>query len=220
VKDLDWTRADSWDAMFRKGDKPWDLEGPSRTLVLLEAQARGPGRRSGRALIPGCGEGNDALEFAGLGYSVTAADWSGQALRQLAQRAKGLQLEIATLEGDFFALKLAPASFDLWVEHTFFCAIDPSRRAEYVRTAAAALKPGADLLGNFFVSREPLTRLSLSDDGRGPPFLTHEPELRSHFERDFEILSLEPTPEPHPERKPGIEWAAHFRRKPLTSPRA
>ena len=81
--------------------------------------------------------------------------------------------------GDFFA-PAAGAVFDGLFEHTCFCAIDPARRADYVRSAAAAIKPGGRLLAVFFTDPE--------NDGAGPPFGCTREELDALFGRDFRLL--------------------------------
>jgi SAM-dependent methyltransferase len=214
MSDGAWKKASGWEQRFRDGDTPWDLEAPSETLVGLEAGLRAVGVKPGRALVPGCGVGNDALFFARRGYSVTAADWSATALARLAERALAERLSLDLRQGDFFqAFAGERAGLDLWVEHTFFCAIDPSDRPRYVESASRLLRPGGHLIANFFVSPERLENQSLGDGGEGPPFRIWERELRELFSPSFEWLSLAPTVRPHPERRPGMEWAACLRRK-------
>ncbi len=68
--------------------------------------------------------------------------------------------------------------YDIFLEYTFFCAIDPALRAEYAKAAQRLLKRGGFLVGLFF----PL-------DGRsgGPPFAVEQKEITSLFEEHFEV---------------------------------
>jgi SAM-dependent methyltransferase len=45
-----------------------------------------------RLLDLGCGTGLDAVRMAGLGYAVTASDWSAQMVRRTAERSRDAQL--------------------------------------------------------------------------------------------------------------------------------
>jgi SAM-dependent methyltransferase len=67
------------------------------------------------------------------------------------------------------------------LEHTFFSAIDPGRREEYVRTVRRLLKPGGLLIALFYAHGRP----------GGPPFTTSEEEVRALFREDFTIERLE-----------------------------
>ena len=105
---------------------------------------------------------------------------------------------------------------DFISEHTFFCAIDPSARPQYVERMEVWLKPGGYLLGNFFVLSErdagSLPGLSLTSTGEGPPFATTVSELRRLFASGFEEISLRPATTSEPDRRPGMEWIGIFRR--------
>ena len=92
-------------------------------------------------------------------------------------------------------------AFDGVWEYTCFCAIDPKRRAEYVRVMGAILRPGGWLLACFF----PMRRRAA-----GPPFAVSEGEVRRLFTRGFR---LERAYRPRSVRlRQGQEWMALFRR--------
>ncbi len=81
------------------------------------------------------------------------------------------------------------------------CAIDPRRRAEYVRTMSAIVKPGGWLLACFF----PLRRRAA-----GPPFPVSEREVRRLFAPAFRIERAYP---PRSVRaRQGQEWMVLLRR--------
>ena len=80
--------------------------------------------------------------------------------------AEFIERDLFTLGGDY-----AYAFDGVW-EYTCFCAIDPRRRSEYVRTMREIVKPGGWLLACFFPMRR---------RGAGPPFPVSEREVRRLF---------------------------------------
>lgn len=79
---------------------------------------------------------------------------------------------------DFFDLD---AHFDLVIEQTFFCAIHPSRRADYAKKMSEILHPKGKLVGLLFDF--PLDA--------GPPFGGSADEYRGYFEPFFTIKLME-----------------------------
>lgn len=105
----------------------------------------------GRAFVPGCGYGHDALMLARLGFEVTAVDVSDLALSRLREAADTEHLAVRTMNVDFFQLPAAlSGAYDLVLEYTSYCAIDPARRREYVEVLISVLKPGGLLLALLF----------------------------------------------------------------------
>jgi SAM-dependent methyltransferase len=213
--------ADYWEQRFDSGDTPWELCAPSKVLFeALAAAYTGERPLEGvRVLLPGCGTGSDALELAKHGANILAVDWSTYACNKLQDRLASLQPDgemgnVAVLRGDFF--KVSPESVDLVCEHTFFCALNPAARPDYVSTVAAWLKPGGYLIGNFFVLSDKeanaLPELSLTKEGSGPPFATTVNEMHSLFSSHFTIVSLRPGSTGESNRRPGMEWVGIFRR--------
>src|SRR5690606_37268345 len=83
--------------------------------------------------------------------------------------------------GDLFAQIGQPPRFDLVVENTCFCAIEPARRDDYVTAVAESLRPGGSLVGLFYAHGTP----------GGPPFTTDAPELDRRIQRRHGIKALE-----------------------------
>jgi thiopurine S-methyltransferase len=117
-------------------------------------------------LVPGCGRGHEAALLERLGFDVVGLDFSGEGLRE-ARRLHGEDRPtLQWLQADLFdtaALAeagLPEASVDGVVEHTCFCAIDPSQREAYMQTVFRLLKPGGWLLALFWCHSRP----------GGPPF--------------------------------------------------
>lgn len=210
-----------WEERFLEGNTPWEVGAPSK--VLFEGLALlFQGRRSLTgltALSPGCGTGVDALALANAGAVVIAVDWSFYACARVRERLSAGELgveagEVRLRHGDFFSLPAEPV--DLVCEHTFFCAIDPQMRRDYVSVVHRWLKPGGHLVGNFFVlshdAAKQLPGLSLAKDRVGPPFATTVDELKNLLLRDFELVELRPANSGEQGRLPGMEWVGVFRK--------
>jgi methyl halide transferase len=90
--------------------------------------------------------------------------------------------------------------FDAVMEHTCFCAIDVSRRAEYVDTVFHALRPGGVLFGLFYAHGK---------EG-GPPFDTSEAEIHELFAPHFHLQRLQRAPDSF-EARAGKELEFVFR---------
>lgn len=217
----EWSTSAYWQGRFEQEDTPWQLDAVSTVLIeaLNELVSLGYILRGKRVLSAGCGRGLDALELARHGAHVLAVDWSERAVRDLRTQWESLRGGVdGTLEvvaGDFFALK--PEPLDLVLEHTFFCAVDPSLRSQYVLRMAEWVKPCGYIVGNFFVLSEEevvaLSNRSLSSHGDGPPFASTETELRGLFENSFSCNVLRPARSSAPDRRPGMEWVGLFQRK-------
>ncbi len=143
----DKSRRNFWQSRYREGNIPWDLGEPSRPVRWLVEHHFPP---TGKVLIPGCGRGHEALYLAERGYQVTAVDLVAEPLEYLRKAARKSSLEIEILQQDIF--ELAPRyndAFDVFLEQTFFCSIDPLLYVDYAVLAYRALKPGGQLLGVF-----------------------------------------------------------------------
>ena len=97
---------------------------------------------------------------------------------------------------DFFHLpERYNGTFDWMLEQTFFCAINPKRRSDYVEIASRVLKRRGMLAALFYETGE--------EDG--PPFNTSPEQVRKFFEPNFTIQHLEKT-QHSIERRRGKEW--------------
>lgn len=155
------TDAAAWDQRYREGRDGWELGAPAPPL---EAFLRHDPRRPlppGQVLVPGCGRGHEAALLAALGFSAIGLDLSGEAIRE-ARRLHGPERpELRWLQADLLdaaatrSAGLADGSLKGMVEHTCFCAIDPSRRADYLAAVTRLLAPGGWLLGLFWCHGRP-----------------------------------------------------------------
>jgi SAM-dependent methyltransferase len=166
-----------WDSIFREGSGGWEL---GRPTPPLEAWFLEHSPKDLRALVVGCGRGHEARLLARLGARVTAIDFAPTAIAE-ARAATDPALAVDYRQRDLFTLAGGPPEFDLVVEHTCFCAIDPARRDEYVDCVADVLRPGGALVGLFYAHGRP----------GGPPFTTSRDELLARFGRRFDVVRLE-----------------------------
>jgi SAM-dependent methyltransferase len=195
------TNAHAWQARYDSADTPWDLGEAAPALLAWLQQNPGEGRR---AIVPGCGRGHDALALAQAGWDVLAVDFAASAIEET--RAAGTRAGVAltTRQADLFELTPAEVgTFDLWFEHTCFCAIDPADRSRYAETAAALVRPGGQLIGVFYAHGKP----------GGPPYDTRPEAVREAFQSDFSFTALAVTPHSVPRRAGQELWGELVRKQ-------
>lgn len=180
---------DFWSPLYRAGDTRFDK---GRIAPPIARMAHDGDIPRGRVLVPGGGRGHDALALAQLGFAVTVVDIAPEACTAAAEaaRALGVRLEVRCEDALVDTLAARRGAFDAIIEHTFFCAIEPVRRPEYVDACAELLRPGGVLAGLFFVLGRP----------GGPPFDVTEQEIRGLFGARFALERLRPAPDSFPER--------------------
>ena len=127
-------------------------------------------------LIPGCGNSYEAAYLLRNGFTnITLIDISTVLCEKLSiEFAEYLQRGLQVICGDFFEHH---ALYDLIIEQTFFCALDPVLRNRYAANMHELLKPGGKLAGVLF---------NKSFEG-GPPFGGSETEYRELFQPFFII---------------------------------
>jgi SAM-dependent methyltransferase len=193
--------AQFWEGHYQAGNPRWDLGAPAPPFVDLLAEPEPPA--PGSMIVLGAGRGHDALLFARHGFEVTALDFAESAVRETRVAARKAGLAVATAQHDFFNLPTEyDSSFDYVLEHTFFSAIDPGRREEYVRIVHRLLKPDGRFIALFFAH------------GRhgGPPFTTSEDEVRTLFSPHFAIQRLD-VPVRSVKQRQGVELLVLLRPK-------
>ena len=176
-----------WEEKYLNGQMGWDMGVVSPPLSAYAAQLND---RDCSVLIPGCGNAYEALYLARSGFSdITVVDIATAPLRNLREKLESANLNhVRLLHANFFELQ---GRFDLMLEQTFFCAIDPVLRRQYVRKAAELLAPDGVLAGVLFATH-------FADEG--PPYGGTEPEYRSLFAKAFTIDTMTPCYNSHPKR--------------------
>ncbi len=167
---------DYWENRYATNDFGWDAGAITTPLKDYFDQLT---NKKLKILIPGAGNSYEFDYLIDKGFEkVFVLDFARQPLENINKRhgnAYGKQL----IEADFFEHK---GVYDLVVEQTFFCALDPQLRGDYVTKMTSLLKPGGKVVGLLF--QFPLTEA-------GPPFGGSKPEYLSLFEKDFTINVLE-----------------------------
>ena len=187
-----------WEAHYQSGDMPWEKGEPSPGLV--DFLAAHPELPRGTVCVPGCGTGHDARAWAKAGFEVSGFDLAPSAVRLAQEKTAAAGLTARFESADFLA-DTPPREFDWLFEHTLFCAIDPSRRDDYVEAVLRWIKPKGQLLAVHY----------MIPDVDGPPFGTTREEVRKRFSPSFELLE-EWVPRSYPNRT-GLEWMLWWRRK-------
>ena len=110
--------------------------------------------------------------------NVYVVDVSKTALQKFKSRVPNFP-ENQIINQDFFKIK---NSFDLIIEQTFFCAINPALRKSYAKQMHKLLYPKGKLVGVLF-------SVKLNDDK--PPFGGCIEEYKKYFHSNFNILTME-----------------------------
>jgi len=169
--------ADFWDEKYLSAQEPgWELNTHHPSLPHIVSNLK---LCKSRILVLGCGTGNDAAYFAGLGHIVTAVDFSAHALEKARQKYSRLS-SITWIQGDIFDSKLPVPndSYDIVFEHTCFCAISPEKRNELIQLWGKKLHDRGHFLGIFFNMWRT----------EHPPFGATEWEIRKRFGQKFTPL--------------------------------
>jgi SAM-dependent methyltransferase len=168
-------KTEFWSGRYQSKETPWDLNGAHPSLPKMAAAIK---LLRSRILILGCGRAHDAAWFARAGHIVTAMDFSAEAVAE----AKKLYDDVPDLtiaQGDAFNLPAKyTQNFDVIFDHTMYCAIDPEKRNDLVKSWRRALTENGHLLAIFFCNEKI----------KGPPYSSSEWELRSRFNKEFRPL--------------------------------
>jgi SAM-dependent methyltransferase len=165
-----------WEDLYARGADGWEMGRPAPPLADFVETTPPP---RGRVAVPGCGRGHDARFLARHGYDVTGFDFSPAAVQAARTLARDEGVAATFEQRDVFGLGADHThAFDGAWEYTCYCAIDPRRRDEYVRTLATIVKPGGWLLACFFPLRAAAA---------GPPFPVSRAEIGRRLAPHFRI---------------------------------
>ena len=199
MTEKEYSRED-WQGHYESNDLGWDLGHVAPPFVKLWEEGKLP---VGKALVPGCGRGHEVIFLAENGFEVTAIDFSNGAVTYLERALEERSLSGRVLHQDFFGLDNShDGIYDLVLEQTFFCAIAPRQRQDYVRNVTRILKPGGMLVGLFYHT----------DKEGGPPYNTTRADITVNFAKNFKILELDKTTLSAAQRK-DKEWLGILKKK-------
>lgn len=161
-----------WDDRYSIEDTGWDIGYASTPLKTYIDQIEDKGIS---ILIPGAGNSYEAIYLVESGFrNVTVCDISKIPLDRLSEYKS-----LKSIHGDFFELG---GKFDLILEQTFFCALDPSFRNDYVAKMYDLLNEGGKLVGVLF---------GRIFDKKGPPFGGSAEEYKELFKSKFNFKTFE-----------------------------
>lgn len=125
---------------------PWDRGAPHRHLVeWLGTDREGLHWDGMRAVVVGCGTGDDAAFVASLGFTTTGFDISPTAIAMARKRFP--EADIAWTVADLFALPATwHGAFDLAIENQTAQALPADIRPDAMRAIASLVAPGGTLL--------------------------------------------------------------------------
>ncbi|TND02851.1 MAG: Thiopurine S-methyltransferase (TPMT) [Bacteroidetes bacterium] len=133
-----------WNDRYLNRDAAWDIGYPSGPLKGYIDRLTD---KNTKILIPGAGNAYEAEYLWNQGFTNTyVMDIAPVALEQFHQRVSAFP-EKQLICDDFFT---HAETYDLILEQTFFCAIDPAIRPAYARKMAELLNPGGKLAGVLF----------------------------------------------------------------------
>ncbi len=165
-----------WEERYSNQETGWDVGKITTPLKEYIDQIED---KSIKILIPGAGNSYEFEYLINNGFeNVYVLDFAQSPLDNIKKRIPNCNTN-QLIKSDFFELI---GNYDLIIEQTFFCALDPSLRKDYVQKMKSLLTPKGKIVGLLF--QFPLTEV-------GPPFGGSKGEYISLFEYDFEIKTLE-----------------------------
>lgn len=167
---------DFWNQRYLAADTGWDLGEVSPPIKEYIDQLTD---KNLRILIPGCGNAHEAEYLIMRGFTnVTLIDIAPLLVENLLDKFKG-NTNIKVVLGDFFQHK---SEYDLILEQTFFCALNPELRSAYATKMNELLSLQGKLVGLLFASEF---------EKAGPPFGGSLVEYQKLFDTNFELQTLE-----------------------------
>jgi len=188
---------DFWKERYKTNQTGWDTGAITTPLKEYIDQLKD---KNIKILIPGAGNSYEAEYFHKKGFTnVYVIDLVKAPLNNLLKRIPSFPKE-KLIQGDFFELD---KKFDLIIEQTFYCALQPKLRDQYVAKMAQLLHKNGKIAGLLF--QFPLTE-------QGPPFGGSKEEYQKRFTKQFYIKTLQTA---HNSIKPreGKELFAIFEKK-------
>jgi SAM-dependent methyltransferase len=134
-----------WENRYQENKAHWDRGEISPNLLYwLESGLLKPCR----ILIPGCGNGYEALALAERGFDVVAIDIAPTPIENLKKALQCQQLSAELIQTDFFTW-INTELFDAIYEQTSLCALHPDDWQHYENCLYDWLKPNGKLFAQF-----------------------------------------------------------------------
>jgi len=172
-------RREDWDKRYASVESLWSPK-PNRFLVAEVAELA-----PGRALDLACGEGQNAIWLATLGWEVTGVDYSEVAIAKANARAERDAVRADFVCADLVSYEPEAAAFDLVL--VLYLHIPGAERHGVLDSAAAALAPG----GTFILLGHDSTNLTDGVGGPSDPAILYTPDDIAHEVPGLEIEKAE-----------------------------
>ena len=165
-----------WNNRYKNKETGWDIGYASTPLKNYIDQLE---NKDIRILIPGCGNAYEAEYLFQRGFNnVFLLDIAPLALQQFSKRVPNFPKK-NLIEENFFE---HVGRYQLILEQTFFCAIDPKLRDKYVHKMHQLLIPKGKLVGLLFAQEF---------ENDHPPFGGTKEEYKKRFSHMFKIQIME-----------------------------
>ena len=175
-----------WDSRYKSKQTGWDIGYISTPLKEYFDQLT---NKNLKILIPGGGNSYEAEYLHNNGFTnVYVVDLSKTALVNIQERIPSFPKN-HLIHSNFFELN---DRFDLIIEQTFFCALNPDLRTKHASKMSDLLVANGKLVGLLF-------NIPLFEDR--PPFGGNKKEYSSYFEPYFELDIIETSYNSISERK-------------------
>ena len=166
-----------WNDRYKENDFGWDTGSVTRPLKEYFDQLKD---KSIKILIPGAGNSYEAEYLFNNGFNnVHVLDFAEEPLKNIKQRVENFPAN-QLIHDDFFNHH---GQYDLIIEQTFFCAIDPKLRGAYAKHMHELLNANGKLAGLLF---------NTQFEKEGPPFGGNLEEYKNYFTPNFGIKTMEP----------------------------
>lgn len=167
--------ADYWRKRYQENQTGWDI---GEIATPLKAYVDQLNNKELKILLPGCGSGHEARYLFSKGFTnVYLLDFAAEPLERFHLENPDFPVEQILVE-DFFQHH---AQYDLVLEQTLFCAINPEMRPAYAQKMAELLQPNGKLVGLLF---------NRTFDA-GPPFGGSKEEYLTYFEPYFSHIAMD-----------------------------
>jgi SAM-dependent methyltransferase len=170
--------ANYWNSRYESNETAWDLGIVSPPIKKYIDQLK---NKDLKILIPGAGNAHEALYLLENGFTnVTIIDFAALPLKNLKSKLNAIdESHYHLINEDFFNHQ---GKYDLILEQTFFCAINPELRIEYVNHCYQLLLKNGKIVGVLFNKEFPFEE---------PPFGGNENDYRELFTQRFMIKTME-----------------------------
>jgi ubiquinone/menaquinone biosynthesis C-methylase UbiE len=158
-----------------RGAPPWDVGHPQPEFVRLAND----GKIRGTVLDVGCGSGENAMFFAGLGLEVLGVDRAPSAIEKAQKKASDRKSRAVFLVADALHLEKLNRRFDTITDSGLFHVFSDSDRVLFANSLRAALNKGGTYFMLCFSEKEPL--------GWGGPRRVTRKEIKATFTEGWSI---------------------------------